>query len=82
MISEREAYEAERTGRDMRYERHFAPSGTARSTFMPFRPASSNPLKRLEAADWNIYVIESVGPFCFTVHVKVPSAGRLEISTR
>ncbi|WWC71955.1 uncharacterized protein I206_105914 [Kwoniella pini CBS 10737] len=37
---------------------HYKPSGTAHSTFMPFRPATSNPLKKLESADWNLYVID------------------------
>lgn len=39
----------------------YQPSGTAQSTFMPFRPVSSNPLKKLEAADWNLYLIDAVG---------------------
>ncbi|KAL7418463.1 hypothetical protein Q5752_006921 [Cryptotrichosporon argae] len=52
VISEREA--TRHGGRADAYH----PSGTARSTFMPFRPASSNPLKHLEAADWNLYVID------------------------
>ncbi|WVQ84705.1 hypothetical protein IAT38_006861 [Cryptococcus sp. DSM 104549] len=38
--------------------RTYNPSGSAKSTFMPFRPATSNPLKQLETADWNIYVID------------------------
>ncbi|ORY33497.1 peptidase family M48-domain-containing protein [Naematelia encephala] len=37
----------------------YKPSGTAQSTFMPFRPITSNPLKKLESADWNLYVIDS-----------------------
>ncbi|WWC64647.1 uncharacterized protein I303_107258 [Kwoniella dejecticola CBS 10117] len=37
---------------------HYKPSGTAHSTFMPFRPATSNPLKKLESADWNLYVVD------------------------
>ncbi|WVR00221.1 hypothetical protein IAU59_007363 [Kwoniella sp. CBS 9459] len=41
-----------------RREVHYKPSGTARSTFMPFRPATSNPLKKLETADWNLYVVD------------------------
>lgn len=36
------------------------PSGVAHSAFMPFRPDSSNPLKTLESADWNLYVVDSV----------------------
>jgi hypothetical protein len=38
----------------------YHPSGTARSSFMPWRPATSNPLKKLESADWNLYVIDLV----------------------
>lgn len=40
----------------------YVPSATATSGFMPFRPMSSNPLKdqNIEAADWNIYVIDLV----------------------
>lgn len=41
----------------------YKPSGTAKSTFMPFRPQSSNPLKRLESADWNLYVVDMVSDF-------------------
>ena len=54
VISEREASE----GRSV--EERFKPSGVATSSFMPFRPASSNPLKTLESADWNLYVIDMV----------------------
>jgi hypothetical protein len=54
VISENEA--AEVKGQGARY----APSGTAASTHMPFRPASSNPLKTLEQEDWNLYVIDLV----------------------
>lgn len=61
VIAERESYERERDEHHHHYHGpHFKPSGTAKSTFMPFRPASSNPLKQLEAADWNIYVVDSV----------------------
>lgn len=54
VISEREAAR----GRDL--EGKYKPSGVAHSSFMPFRPVTSNPLKRLEAADWNLYVIDLV----------------------
>ena len=54
VISEREAS----VGRHL--EERFKPSGVAHSSFMPFRPATSNPLKKLEAADWNLYVIDLV----------------------
>ncbi|WWC94761.1 hypothetical protein V866_001610 [Kwoniella sp. B9012] len=53
VMSEREA----EYGQDRRRV-HFKPSATARSTFMPFRPVTSNPLKKLESADWNLYVID------------------------
>ncbi|WVR07731.1 hypothetical protein IAU60_004774 [Kwoniella sp. DSM 27419] len=52
VISEREA--ALGSGREV----HYSPSATATSSYMPFRPASSNPLKRLETADWNLYVVD------------------------
>lgn len=42
------------------YRVRYQPSGTAKSTFMPWRPATSNPLKKLESADWNLYVIDMV----------------------
>ncbi|WWC91647.1 uncharacterized protein L201_006593 [Kwoniella dendrophila CBS 6074] len=62
VISEREAQAAIQLGidPDQMQKRHvnYKPSGTARSTFMPFRPATSNPLKKLESADWNIYLID------------------------
>lgn len=54
VMSEREASE----GRAL--EDRYRPSGVAQSTFMPFRPATSNPLKKLESADWNLYVIDLV----------------------
>jgi hypothetical protein len=38
----------------------YEPSGVAKSDFVPFRPQSSNPLKRLESADWNLYVVNLV----------------------
>lgn len=41
-------------------EERYRPSGTASSTYIPWRPTSSNPLKKLETADWNLYVLESV----------------------
>jgi hypothetical protein len=44
------------------YRVRYQPSGTAKSTFMPWRPATSNPLKKLESADWNLYVIDMVRP--------------------
>lgn len=53
-MSESEASE----GRDL--EARYKPSGVAHSTFMPFRPETSNPLKKLESADWNLYVIDLV----------------------
>ena len=40
--------------------RKYEASGVARSSFMPFRPVSSNPLKKLEGGDWNLYVIDMV----------------------
>lgn len=52
---------SEREAGSRRGEGRFEPSGTAQSTFMPYRPTSSNPLKRLETADWNLYVIDLVG---------------------
>ncbi|OCF38165.1 metalloendopeptidase [Kwoniella heveanensis BCC8398] len=61
VMSEREALltDAGGVGGSGRHrEVHYKPSGTARSTFMPFRPATSNPLKKLETADWNLYVID------------------------
>jgi hypothetical protein len=42
------------------HSERYAPSGIAHSSFMPFRPQSSNPLKRLEGADWTLYVVDSV----------------------
>lgn len=39
----------------------YQPSATASSTYIPWRPASSNPLKKLETADWDLYVVDSVG---------------------
>nr|XP_031860461.1 uncharacterized protein CI109_004072 [Kwoniella shandongensis]KAA5527533.1 hypothetical protein CI109_004072 [Kwoniella shandongensis] len=61
VISERELLQAQGMGK-LGSEVSFEPSGKAKSTVsMPFRPASSNPLKRLEleTADWNLYVIDS-----------------------
>ncbi|KAK8853164.1 hypothetical protein IAR55_003865 [Kwoniella newhampshirensis] len=60
VITERELLQAQGLGK-LGPNVSFAPSGTAKSTVMPFRPASSNPLKRLEleTADWNLYVIDS-----------------------
>ncbi|WVW86100.1 hypothetical protein I302_108139 [Kwoniella bestiolae CBS 10118] len=57
VISEREA-ETEFGTTAARRHVHFRPSATAHSTFMPFRPVTSNPLKKLESADWNLYVID------------------------
>jgi hypothetical protein len=54
VMSERDASE----GRDV--EGRFQPSGVATSSYIPFRPISSNPLKKLESGDWNLYVIDSV----------------------
>jgi hypothetical protein len=54
VTSEREASE----GRDI--EARYRPSAIAKSTFMPFRPETSNPLKKLETADWNVYVVDLV----------------------
>ena len=54
VISEREA------GQGRALEDRFKPSGVAHSSFTPFRPASSNPLKKIESADWNLYVIDMV----------------------
>jgi hypothetical protein len=55
VMSEREAA----TAREK--EERYKPSGVAHSSFMPFRPVSSNPLKKLETGDWNLYVIDMVG---------------------
>ena len=55
--SEREAAHARGTDK-------YQPSGTATSTFMPWRPATSNPLKKLESADWNLYVVDLVRRVC------------------
>ena len=52
LVSEREAWESKNI------EERYKPSGTACSSFMPFRPASSNPLKKLQSADWNLYVMD------------------------
>jgi hypothetical protein len=62
VISEREASE----GRDL--EARYRPSGVAQSTFMPFRPVTSNPLKKLESADWNLYVVDLVSLFATQVY--------------
>jgi hypothetical protein len=62
VISEREASE----GRDL--EARYRPSGVAQSTFMPFRPVTSNPLKKLESADWNLYVVDLVSLSTTQVH--------------
>ena len=51
----------EREAADGRGMVHYAPSGIAHSSFMPWRPVSSNPLKTLESGDWNLYVIDMVG---------------------
>lgn len=49
----------DREEREDRLDR-YKPSGTAKSSYMPFRPETHNPLKQLEAADWNIYVFDLV----------------------
>lgn len=67
VMSEREASE----GRSI--DERYKPSGTARSTFMPFRPATSNPLKKLEAADWNLYLIDLVSDFNTPHHLALTS---------
>jgi len=48
-------------GDDDRLSRYY-PSACAKSGLLPFRPASSNPLKdtNIENVDWNIYVIDMV----------------------
>jgi hypothetical protein len=51
---------SEREKADRRGDVQYAPSGRTKSTFMPWRPVSSNPLKILESADWNVYVIDLV----------------------
>lgn len=45
-----------------RLTQHYEPTATAHSTFVPFRPASSNPLKgnNIDAGDWSIYLIDLV----------------------
>lgn len=50
----------EREAADGRGGMKYAPSGKTKSTFMPWRPETSNPLKVLESADWNLYVIDLV----------------------
>ncbi|TXT11138.1 hypothetical protein VHUM_01889 [Vanrija humicola] len=54
MMSEREERFGDYSGRLSRFE----PSATAHSAYMPFRPATQNPLKNMESADWNIYIID------------------------
>lgn len=49
----------EKEEREDRLDR-YKPSATAKSSYMPFRPESSNPLKLLESADWKIYVFDLV----------------------
>lgn len=46
---------------DERLQR-YKPSAYAKSSLMPFRPSSQNPLKdhNIENGDWNIYVIDMV----------------------
>lgn len=56
-MSEREERFGDYSGRLSRFE----PSATAHSAYMPFRPESQNPLKNMESADWNIYIIDHVG---------------------
>ena len=56
LVSEREVWEAKNL------EERYKPSGVATSSYMPFRPQSSNPLKVLESADWKMYVIDLVSP--------------------
>lgn len=60
VISEREAAYGDPHGE------RYKPSGVATSSFMPFRPVSSNPLKKLETGDWNLYVIDLVGSVFLT----------------
>jgi len=36
----------------------FEPSATAASSFLPFKPGTSNPLKVLEGGDWNVWVVD------------------------
>lgn len=55
VISEREALIG---GED----RYYPPSGTAKSTYVPYRPPTRNPLKQFESPDWRLYVIDSVSP--------------------
>ncbi len=50
-----------REAAERREDVKYAPSGVATSSYMPWRPISSNPLKTLESADWNLYVIDIVG---------------------
>ncbi|TYJ51389.1 hypothetical protein B9479_008039 [Cryptococcus floricola] len=40
-------------------ERWYEPSGTAKSGYLPYRPESRNPLKKVESGDWRLYVIDS-----------------------
>ncbi|WVQ74175.1 hypothetical protein IAR50_003769 [Cryptococcus sp. DSM 104548] len=53
VMSQREAMMGE--GGDMWYE----PSGTAQGGYLPYRPESRNPLKKVERGDWRLYVIDS-----------------------
>ena len=62
VMSEREASQ----GRGIEYR--YKPSGVAKSSFIPFRPATSNPMKTYESADWNLYVIDMVRA-CFRCDV-------------
>ncbi|ODN99000.1 hypothetical protein I350_07152 [Cryptococcus amylolentus CBS 6273] len=58
VMSQREAMlsgGAEGGGGDRWYE----PSGTAKSGYLPYRPESRNPLKKVESGDWRLYVIDS-----------------------
>lgn len=57
VIAEREAYFGPSGQAELE---RYKPSGVAKSDFVPFRPQSSNPLKRLESADWNLYVVDLV----------------------
>ncbi|OXG29388.1 metalloendopeptidase [Cryptococcus neoformans A2-102-5] len=52
LISERESL----IGEEGRY---YPPSGTAKSTYVPYRPPTRNPLKQFESPDWRVYVINS-----------------------
>ncbi|WOO79224.1 Metalloendopeptidase OMA1, mitochondrial [Vanrija pseudolonga] len=58
-MNEREERFGDYSGRMARFE----PSATAHSAYMPFRPQSQNPLKNMESADWNIYIIDHLNAF-------------------